>query len=245
MRREESSLAGRISLWIKNQVDAAKADGIVLGMSGGIDSSVVAVLAKMAVGRKCMGLILPCHSSPESQQHARLVAHKFSIDAVTVDLTSIYDDLLRQLPEGEGMAIANIRPRLRMTTLYYYGNLYNKLVAGTGNKTERLIGYYTKWGDGGVDIQPLGNLYKAQVRQLARDLDLPREIIEKAPSADLWAGQTDERELGLSYDEMDSILPAIESGKTGGFDSDKIRKIKSLIALSEHKRQHPPMFEDE
>lgn len=240
-----SPLAGRISLWIKDRVDAAKADGVVFGMSGGIDSSVVAVLAKMAVGRKALGLLLPCHSSPDSEEHARMVARKFSIDTVTVDLTSVHDEMVRQIPDGEGMAMVNLRPRLRMTALYYYGNLYGKLVLGTSNKSERLIGYFTKWGDGGADIQPIADLYKAQIRQLAEDLDMPREIIEKPPTADLWAGQTDENELGLTYEELDKILAALETGKVGGLDLQNVQKVKSLIAQSEHKRSPVPVFRDE
>ncbi|MDO8682567.1 MAG: NAD(+) synthase [Armatimonadota bacterium] len=240
-----AALAGRVSLWIRNQVDAAKADGLVFGMSGGIDSSVAAALAKMAVGRKALGLILPCHSNPESEQHARLVARKFSIDTVTVDLTTIYDDLVTQLPDGEGMAIVNIRPRLRMTVLYYYGNLYNKLVLGTSNKSEMMVGYFTKWGDGGADLQPMGGLFKAQIRQLAKDLDMPKEILNKPPTADLWAGQTDEQELGLTYEELDVILAGIEAGKIGSFDPDKVKKVKNWISQTDHKRKPVPVFRDE
>lgn len=242
---DESTLAGRISIWIKSRVDAAKADGVVFGLSGGIDSAVAAILAKMAVGRKALGLLLPCHSSPESAEHAILVARMFSIDTVTVDLTSVHDEMVRQLPEGEGMALVNIRPRLRMTVLYYYANLYNKLVLGTSNKTEMMIGYFTKWGDGGSDILPIAGLYKTQIRKLAQEIDMPKEILDKPPTADLWAGQTDEQELGLKYDELDAILPAIESGKVGGLDPDKVAKVKRLITLSEHKRKFAPVFRDE
>jgi NAD+ synthase len=245
MATDDGNLAGRISLWIKNQVDAAKADGVVFGMSGGIDSSVTAILAKMAVGRKALGLLLPCHSSPESEEHARMVARRFSIDIVTVDLTHVHDELVRQLPEGEGMALVNIRPRLRMTVLYYYANLYNRLVLGTANKSEMMIGYFTKWGDGGADLQPVAGLYKAQIRKLAQDLDMPREILDKPPTADLWAGQTDERELGLSYEQLDALLPAIESGKVSGFDPALVAKVKNLIAASEHKRRAAPVFQPE
>ena len=188
---------------------------------------------------------VPCHSSAESEEHARLVARKFSIDTVTVDLTSVHDELIRQLPEGEGMALVNIRPRLRMTVLYYYGNLYNKLVLGTSNKSEMMVGYFTKWGDGGADAQPIGNLYKAQIRKLAQDLGMPKEILNKPPTADLWAGQTDEQELGLRYDDLDKILAAIESGKVGGLDPDKVARVKSLIAQSEHKRTPVPVFRSE
>ncbi|MDO8587264.1 MAG: NAD+ synthase [Armatimonadota bacterium] len=241
---DESTLAGRISLWIRSRVDAARADGVVFGMSGGIDSSVAAILAKMAVGRRALGLILPCHSSPESAEDARLVARKCSIDTVTVDLTSVHDELVRQLPDGEGMALVNIRPRLRMTVLYYYGNLYNKLVLGTSNKSEMMVGYFTKWGDGGADLQPIGGLYKAQIRKLAKELDMPKEVLAKPPTADLWAGQTDEQELGLSYDHLDSILAAVESGKVGGLDLEKVARVKSLIAQTEHKRCPVPVFQD-
>ena len=242
---DESTLAGRISLWIRKRVDDAGADGVVFGLSGGIDSSVVAALAKMAVGRKALGLILPCHSSPESAEHARIVARRFSIDTAAVDLTSVHDELLRQLPGGEGMALVNLRPRLRMTVLYYYANLYNRLVLGTSNRNETMVGYFTKWGDGAADLQPIGSLYKAQIRKLAKELAIPMEIMEKPPTADLWEGQTDEQELGLSYDDLDAILPAIESGKVSGLSPEKVARVKSLIAQSEHKRRPAPVFRDE
>ena len=240
-----SALGRRISRWMREQVDAANAEGLVFGLSGGLDSSVVAALSKMAVGPKALGLIMPCHSSPKAAKHARLVARKLSIAIATVDLTPVCDGLVRRLPKGAGIAPANIRPRLRMTALYYYGNLQNKLVVGTANKTEIQVGYFTKWGDGAVDLLPLGDLYKTQVRRLAKELHIPQEIMDKQPTADLWAGQTDEQELGITYDELDAILAAIESGRVGGFDPDKIERVRGLIAMSEHKRAPVPVFRNQ
>ena len=241
----DSIPAQRITRWLREQVDAANAEGLVFGMSGGLDSSVLAVLAKTAVGPAALGLILPCHSSPEAESHALLVARKFSIEVATVDLTPVCDEFARQLPKGEGMAPANIRPRLRMTALYYYSNLRNKLVVGGGNKSEIQVGYFTKWGDGGVDLMPLGDLYKTEVRELARRLDIPKGILEKPPTADLWENQTDEQELGITYDELDAILAAMESGRVEGFDSQKVERVRDLVARSEHKRTAVPVFRNQ
>jgi NAD+ synthase len=179
-------------------VEGAGAEGVVLGMSGGVDSSVVAVLAKKGLGDGVLGLILPCHSDPTDVEHAQRVATKFDIKTEYVDLTPIFGCLLKTLPPGGRLAVGNLKPRLRMATLYYYANSRNYLVMGTGNKCELACGYFTKYGDGGVDILPLGDLLKTQVRKLACELGIPEEIITKPPSAGLWEGQTDEGEMGIT-----------------------------------------------
>ena len=130
-----------------------------------------------------------------------------------------------------------------MTALYCAAQSLNYLVAGTSNKTERAIGYFTKWGDGASDILPIASLYKFQVVDLARELDIPSEIIEKAPTADLWAGQTDEDEIGLTYAELDSILQGIDTGNLADIDPDKVEKVRAMVAGSEHKRVCAPIFE--
>lgn len=140
------------------------------------------------------------------------------------------------------LAVANVRPRLRMTTLYYVANLVNGIVVGTGNKSEAMIGYYTKYGDGGVDLLPILDLYKHEVRAVARHIGVPQSVIDRPPSAGLWQGQTDEDEIGLTYDELDRALAAIESGGTGGVAPATLERVSNMHAISDHKRQPVPVF---
>lgn len=140
------------------------------------------------------------------------------------------------------LAKANVRPRLRMTTLYYIANLVNGIVVGTGNKSEAMIGYYTKYGDGGVDLLPIIDLYKHEVRALARQVGVPQSVIDRPPSAGLWQGQTDEDEIGLTYEALDNVLAAIESGDTSATEPTTLDRVTSMIAVSEHKRQPVPAF---
>jgi NAD+ synthase len=172
-----------------------------------------------------------------------LVADTFSIPTVTVDLSPAYDALSAQLPldsQSDGLAAANIKPRLRMTTLYYLAQSRNYLVLGSGNRTELAVGYFTKYGDGGVDLLPLGGLYKTQVWDLARELGVPLEVIERPPTAGLWPGQTDEGEMGITYDALDATLAAIESGETEGLAQPLLAKVQRMISRSAHKRAIPP-----
>lgn len=160
-------LSDEICEWIKAKIGQAKAKGAVFGMSGGLDSSVVACLAKKAAGENALGLILPCHSSRQDQEYVYKLASKRGIKTICISLDSIYDKLLEILPPGSDLARGNLKPRLRMAVLYYFANMLNSLVVGTGNKSEIAIGYFTKYGDGGVDILPLGGLSKTEVRELA------------------------------------------------------------------------------
>ncbi|MDI6871735.1 MAG: NAD(+) synthase [Bacillota bacterium] len=216
--------------WLKQQVEASKTEGVVFGLSGGIDSAVVGALCKQAVPERCQGLIMPCHSDPRDREDALAVARLFGIPVQTVDLSPVYDLHLAALrqslaaaeqEQGPGLAVdrraslaeANLKPRLRMATLYFFANSLNYLVVGTGNRSELTVGYFTKYGDGGVDLLPLGSLVKTQVRQLAEHLGLPRRVIDKPPSAGLWEGQTDEGEMGTSYAELDRyILEGVAAG---------------------------------
>jgi NAD+ synthase len=234
-------LAERLAFWIKDKTLAAGGKGVVLGLSGGLDSSVVAVLCQRAFPKNMLAVLMPCHSNREYIAHAGTVVKKFSIPTRTVVLDSVFDALLKLLPDEKAdpdarrLAQANIKARLRMLTLYYLANSLRYIVVGAANRDELALGYFTKYGDGGVDIQPLGNLLKGQIRELAKFLGIPEAIIDKPPSADLWEGQTDEGELGFSYDELDRYL---SSGKA----SAEIKKrIQSMIASSEHKRQPPPV----
>ena len=235
--------AERISSWIRERVEEAGAEGVVLGMSGGIDSSVAAVLAKKALGDGVLGVIMPCHSDPTDLEHARLVAAKFGVETEYVDLTLVFDCLLEALPPGDRVAAGNLKARLRMAVWYYFANCRNYLVVGAGNKSEIKVGYFTKFGDSGVDLLPLGDLLKTQVWELARELDIPKEIIAKPPSAGLWEGQTDEGEMGISYEELDEILMAIESGDVGGCNQEALARVRAMMAASQHKRDPIPICE--
>jgi NAD+ synthase len=234
-------LANYISGWIKEKVEEAGAEGIVLGLSGGVDSSLTAALAKKALGDKVLGVLMPCHSDPTDLEHARLVAAKFGIETEYVDLGPVFDRLTASLPGGSAMAVANLKPRLRMATLYYFANSRNYLVAGSGNKSELTVGYFTKYGDGGADILPLGDLLKCQVRELAHELGVPEEIIAKPPSAGLWPGQTDEGEMGITYSELDRTISALEKGDTRSCSEATLERVKAMRAASEHKRRPIPI----
>jgi len=234
-------LAEKLVSWIREKVTSAGGKGVMLGLSGGVDSSVAAVLCYRAFPQSMLGVIMPCYSHKEDIEHAQAVAEKFSIPAKTVVLDAAYDTLLKVLPEEEAdpdasrLAKANIKARLRMLTLYYFANRLKYMVVGSGNRSELSVGYFTKYGDGGVDILPLGNLLKGQVKELAQYLGIPQPIIDKPPSAGLWEGQTDEGELGLSYDELDRYLASGEA-------SAEIKKrVEAMIAASKHKRQPPPV----
>jgi NAD+ synthase len=234
-------LAERLSSWIKEQVIKAGGQGVIVGLSGGLDSSVVAVLCKKAFPENMLGVLMPCQSSKMDLDHAQEVVQRFDIPTKIVALDEIFDVLLKALP-GEGLAPqtrrlaeANLKPRLRMLTLYYLANRLNYLVAGTGNKSELAVGYFTKHGDGGVDILPIGNLVKGQVRELAGYLGIPEEILGKPPSGGLWAGQTDEEEMGITYEELDRYLTTRRaSGRA-------LKRVRSLARASAHKKRLPPI----
>jgi len=236
-------LADRISAWMAAQVRQAGAQGLVVGLSGGVDSAVVAVLGQRAVGDDLLGVLMPCHSLPEDGELAGLLARTFGLPTLTVDLTPVYDSLLASLPPGSALARANLKPRLRMTTLYYLANERNYLVAGTGNRSELMMGYFTKYGDSGVDMLPLGGLLKTQVWELARALGVPEAIVNRAPSAGLWPGQTDEGEMGITYAVLDRTLLALERGDTDEIDPATLMKVQDKIARSAHKRALPPIFQ--
>ena len=234
-------LTEKLVSWIRDKVVTAGGKGVVIGLSGGLDSSVAAALCHRAFPRNMLALLLPCHSSDEDVLHARMVTEQFSIPAKTVALDDTYDTMLKVLPDDRAaagvsrLAQANLKARLRMLTLYNFANRLKYMVVGSSNRDELSIGYFTKYGDGGVDIQPLGNLLKGQVRELAQFLSIPNPIINKPPSAGLWEGQTDEEELGLGYDELDRYLA---SGEASGALK---KRVESLIAASRHKRQPPPI----
>jgi len=197
-----------LTQFIKNTVLEAGYSKVVLGVSGGIDSSLSAFLSARALGSEnVLVLRLPYKtSSAESLEHAQLVIDQLGVPSQTIDISPAVDSILENHPDASPVRRGNIMARIRMINIYDQSAAFPGLVAGTGNKTEILLGYSTLHGDGAFDFNPLADLYKAQVRQLSRELGIPDVIIYKAPSADLWAGQTDEEELGYSYEDMDQLL---------------------------------------
>lgn len=292
-----------IAEWLRGRVSAAGAQGLVVGLSGGIDSAVVLGLCRQAMPERTIGMILPCGSDPRDEEDARLTANHFQVPVLRIDLAPVYvrlttdlkgalsqqaaraatagtpsadpddaapasasfraagsgssgswgpgpepsasreagpgssdpgrpgsDDVRARLPQ------ANLKPRLRMACLYYAANTLNYLVAGTGNRSELTIGYFTKYGDGGVDLLPIGHLLKSDVRALAADLGVPQPIIDKPPSAGLWPGQTDEDDMGFSYAQLERYL---EEGPQGVPPATALR-IERLVRQTDHKRALPP-----
>lgn len=242
--------------WLRAKLNAAGSRGFVVGLSGGIDSAVVVRLCQLAAPDSVVGVVMPCHSDPRDESDAMAVATHFNVPAVTVDLAPAYDVLtttlqsaIAQLPPDISVAhasegtdikarvpLANVKPRLRMATLYYVANVLNYLVAGTGNRSELTIGYFTKYGDGGVDLLPIGNLLKSDVRAVARELGVPSPVIEKAPSAGLWLGQTDEGEMGFTYADLENYLISGPDAVAPALGM----RIERLIRASEHKRALAP-----
>ena len=230
----------RIGLWIKSIIENAKVNGVVLGMSSGIDCSVVARLCQNA-GIKTHLVLMPYGKDMENSKNysdAMELINKFKFEYHIFDIKPAVDHL--QIPNNSNkLAKANIRPRIRMTYLYQYAQINNLLVIGTSNLSERTVGYSTKWGDGASDLNPLGMITKREVYILAKYLELPDCIINKKPSADLWEGQTDEEELGIKYEQIDEY---ILNGTTGDENTDNIIKIKNQKAM--HKINPIPVFDE-
>lgn len=233
--------------FLRKHVEVAHADGVILGMSGGLDSAVVGALAVRALGPdRVHALIMPSHEqNAQDTDHGQLMVDHLGIASHLVPIGPIVETLETQLHESlPDHARANAKARARMMVLYAEGQRQNLLVAGTGNKSELLVGYFTKHGDGGNDLQPIGDLYKTQVRELARYLGVPGAIIEKPPSAGLRPGQTDEEDLGMSYETLDRILYGIELNqdlericeKTGEAQ-ETVHLVSEMVRRSEHKRQ--------
>jgi NAD+ synthase len=241
-RRDYEKVAATIERWLRDYLEHSGCKGFVLGLSGGLDSSVVGALCRR-VSSATLGLLLPCgHRSADSTEDAQLVAKQFRIEAITYDLTPVYETLLRGFglsPDAPvTLPLANLKARLRMMTLYYEANKRQALVAGTGDRTELVLGFFTKYGDGGVDLLPIGNLLKGEVRELARHLGVPERIIKKPPTPGLWPGQTAEGELGASYDQLDALI----AGTTPkGLSSAQVAELRKRIAVNEHKLKLPPV----
>ncbi len=236
--------AAQASAFIADTVAAAGAAGLVIGLSGGIDSAVAAALAVEALGRdRVHGAALPYRTSnPDSLADAQAVARKLDIPCEVCDITPMVDAFLTEVPADAHLRRGNVMARCRMIVLYDLSARDGTLVLGTGNRTETLLGYATLFGDAAFALNPLGDLYKAEVRALARHYDLPAAVLTKAPSADLWAGQTDEDELGFTYDEADRLLHAMIDDGLGdrrlaalGFAPELVDTVRARVAAQAFK----------
>ncbi len=238
---------------IVRAVETSRMNGAILALSGGIDSSLVAVLASRVVD--VYGLLLPdrATSDPRDMEDAKDLAKSLGIDCELIDIGGIVEAVYAARPnlgpKECRLAYANVKPRVRMIMNYFASNLDGRVVLGTGNKTELLMGYFTKYGDGGVDLLPIAGLYKARVRQMAKHVGVPEDIIKKPPSAGLWKGQTDEGEMGISYETLDKILYGVydlglsygEIQKETGVDEATFTSIMERVRDNEHKRNMPPV----
>lgn len=231
-------ICNEIVEWLRNKVIEANGKGVVFGLSGGVDSAVVAGLAKQAFPETSLGLIMPCHSNPIDEEHGLLVADSLGLKTKKVDLSEVYDQFIKSvsIEDDNNLSRANIKPRLRMTTLYYFAQSYNYLVLGCSNKSEFTVGYFTKYGDSGVDLLPIASFVKTDIWKMARFLELPEIIIEKPPTAGLWKDQTDEEEMGFGYGVLDKYI------LEGTGREDITKKIEKMNKISEHKRGFPPIF---
>ena len=222
----------------------------VVNLSGGLDSSLTCYLSAEALGAEnVLALMLPYKTSPpESSEHARLVIETLGVQSITIPISAMVDALIERFPDMSRVRKGNIMARMRMIALYDQSQAFQGLAVGTGNKTEILLGYTTLYGDSASAINPLGDLYKTQVRQLARAMGIPQVILDKTPSADLWIGQTDEGELGFTYDEADQLLFLLvdqryrpEDCVELGFDEGFVQAVMEKVQRNQFKRVMPPI----
>ena len=248
--KDENSVIKEITKFIRTEIKNSKTKGAVIGLSGGIDSAVIAHLTSLAIGKEKVSLI----HLPEKEldtihtQDAQLTANQLGIPLQIIDISSLVNELMKIFPELEENRLAkgNLKARLRGVNLYTISNLENKLVIGTSNKSEILIGYGTKFGDLAADIWPIGDLYKTEVFKIAKKLNVDPKIIKKPPTAGLWANQTDEEEIGVSYEKLDLFLIGLDQGrneeelaKTIGLNKTQVDKIITLIENNKHKSMMP------
>jgi NAD+ synthase len=245
-----------ISNFIESSLIESNTQGLVLGLSGGLDSSTTAILCSKIVNKdKILGLMMPSKSTPsEDVEDAVRLAEDLGINHQIIPIDLLIEPVIAACRESLGhnhfnMAEANLKARMRMMLLYYHANAMNRLVVGTGNRTELLVGYFTKYGDGGVDILPIGGIYKTEVRSMAKHLEVPQKILDKEPTAGLWPGQTDEEELGIKYNLLDEILHFLTEKKmkekeTAGklkISLDEVVRVKMMMLTAEHKLETPPI----
>lgn len=240
--------------FIREKAKEAGVKGAVVGLSGGIDSALTAYLTVEALGKEnVIGIHMPeLNLTPaEDVLDATEVASRLGIEFKTVNISEILSGYMNSIPESSDSnthANGNLKARIRMSVLYYYANTMSRMVMGTGNKTEILLGYFTKYGDGGVDLEPIGDLYKTEVREMSALMEVPEEIISKAPSARLWADQTDEDELGITYELVDRFLALLLEGETPqvaqntlGMTVSQRDSVLKRINVNLHKQKSPPI----
>lgn len=254
MLKQELDLAEtkrKVVAFIKEKVEEAKSDGVVVGISGGIDSAVTAYLSVEALGsRRVMGMIMPdLRVTPESDiSDSKMIAEELCVETRTIDIAPIHSAFMKRLQPSR-LAEGNLRARIRMSLLYFHANSMDRLVVGTGDRSELFLGYFTKYGDGGVDILPLADLYKTEVRRLGEVLGIKRRIITKRSSPRLWEGQTAEGELGLSYESIDSVFRLYFDEKVAaravasrlGIQTSAVQSLVSRYHEMSHKREMPPI----
>ena len=246
------SVENRIKRFVKDYVEKCGAEGVVLGASGGFDSSATAALASLSLGgHRVLGIAMPEEETYDVTdiQHAKLLAKKFGFNLQIVDISSTLKACFQSLPiydAADKLSKGNVKARIRMVYLYYYANKLNRLVCGASDKSEIMMGYFTKWGDGAADISPIMDLYKTQVRQLARHIGVPAEIVAKPPSPRLWPNQLAEKELGIKYETLDLILFGLEHFMKPKEIAEQLNlpiklaeDIKRRWLATEHKRRLP------
>lgn len=249
---DHSRAINRISRFIEQKVETAGAEGVVLGLSGGLDSATTAFLSERALGKdSVLAVFMPEEgvTSPREIEDAEEVAETLDLDFRTIEISSIFEEIKKNvdIEHSPRMANANLKVRVRMLLLYYYANSLDYLVIGTSNESELRAGYFTKYGDGAVDFFPLGTVYKLQTKEIARELGVPKRIIEKPPSAGLWEGQEDEDELGLPYEKIDRIWAGLDLDFSAGeiaecldIDESQVEGLMERENRTEHKRRMPP-----
>jgi len=239
--------------FIRETVDAAGAEGATLGLSGGIDSTTTAYLAVDALGADGLhGLVMPSEvNDPENMSDAERVAEDLGIEYDVIEIQPIAEQFFDAVPEAADsqLATGNVYVRTRAVLNYFVANAENRVVLGTGNRAEAMTGYFTKYGDQAVDCNPIGVLYKQQVRQLAAHIGVPHDLVMQTPTAGMWEGQTDESEMGVGYDRVDAILALHIDGPLStaatvraldGVSREEVERIEELVAGSQHKRSMPP-----
>ena len=245
-----SEIEKRIRRFIKKYVENSGEDGIVVGLSGGIDSSTIAALSSLSIGGdRVLGLMLPEKEmyNPKDIDDAKLVAEKFGLKTQICDITPVLESFYKTIPifdQADKLCKGNIKARTRMIYIYYYANKLNRIVCGSSDKSETMMGYFTKWGDVAADISPIMDLYKTQVRKLAAHLGLPAELAAKPSTPALWPNQLAETELGIKYETLDLILYGLERFMTTeeiarqlNIENTLVKKVKNRWLSAEHKRR--------
>lgn len=252
LQLDSTTAKARIKRFITDYVEKSEATGVVLNISGGVDSCTTAALSSLALGgSKVLGIFLPeeeTHNADDAK-HTKMVAEKFGFDLEIIDISSVLKVCYHSLPvyeEQDKISKGNLKARMRMVFLYYYANRLNRIVCGSSDKSETMIGYFTKWGDVAADISPLMDLYKTQVRQLALYIGVPPEIAKKPSTPRLWPGQLAEQELGIKYETLDLILFGLERFMTPKEIAEQLKlpvtrveEIKKRWLATEHKRRGP------